>query len=227
MAQKTKQEKVHCNECRRKTDHRLLKSGTGDCGSEEHDEYSTVFWETRFDLFQCCGCLEMVLRRTYHFSEDDGFDIRYFPPRVSRHLPPWAYELPYNIKSVLEEVYRSLDADNRRLPLMGARAILDIVMVEKIGDIGGFGQKLEALEDRGFVSSKNREVLNAALDAGSAAAHRGYFAKSVDVNTVMDIVENLLQAVYVLQEAAEQLKKSTPARPRSRTPSSRRKAQNS
>jgi hypothetical protein len=28
----------------------------------------------------------------------------------------------------------------------------------------------------------------------------------------MDIVENLLQAVYILEEAADELKKSTPAR---------------
>jgi hypothetical protein len=95
---------------------------------------------------------------------------------------------------------------------MGARTLLDIVMVEKIGDAGGFGQKLRQLEAAGFVSSKNREVLEATLDAGSAAVHRGYAPKATEVNLVMDIVENLLQAIYVLHDAGEKLKKATPAR---------------
>ncbi len=147
------------------------------------------------------------------FSEWDEPDIRYFPPRVSRHLPNWASALPYDLKAVLEEVYRALDADNHRLPLMGARTLVDMVMVEKVGDVGGFGQKLKGLEKEGFVSSKNRKVLETVLDAGSAAAHRGYAANTADVDIVMDIVENLLQAVYVLHDAAEKLKKSTPPRP--------------
>jgi hypothetical protein len=88
-----------------------------------------------------------------------------------------------------------------------------MVMVEKIGDVGRFDQKLNELEKAGFVSSKNREVLAAALDAGSAAAHRGYAATPAEVNIVMDIVENMLQAVYVLHDAAQKLKKSTPPRP--------------
>jgi hypothetical protein len=114
---------------------------------------------------------------------------------------------------VLDEIYRSLDANNSRLPMMGARTIVDMVMVEKVGDLGSFAAGLKALEKEGFVSPKNREVLEAVLDAGSAAAHRGHAAKMENVNTTMDIVENMLQAVYVLQDAAQKLKQSTPPRP--------------
>jgi hypothetical protein len=55
--------------------------------------------------------------------------------------------------------------------------------------------------------------LESALDVGSAAAHRGYAAKVDEVNIVMDIVENLLQAVYVFPDVARKLKESTPPRP--------------
>jgi hypothetical protein len=72
--------------------------------------------------------------------------------------------------------------------------------------------RLKELESQGFVSSKNREILEAALDAGSAAAHRGYAPRLEEVNLIMDIVENMLQAVYVLHDAAQKLKKSTPPR---------------
>jgi uncharacterized protein DUF4145 len=205
--------KIHCNECRRKTDHRLLKTAQGDTDSETYDGEYDISWETTFEVFQRCGCLELVLRRTYVFSEWDHADVRYFPPRISRHPPKWVHDLPHDLRQVLEEVYRALDADNRRLPMMGARTLVDMVMVEKVGDVGGFAQKLLELEKAGFVSSNNRKILEAALDAGSAAAHRGFAAKRDEVNIVMDIVENLLQAVYVLQDAAQKLKRSTPPRP--------------
>jgi hypothetical protein len=45
---------------------------------------------------------------------------------------------------------------------------------DKVGDVGTFEQKLKALEDDGYVSKRNREVLDAALDAGNATAHRGH-----------------------------------------------------
>ena len=71
-----------------------------------------------------------------------------------------------------------------------------------------------AAETAGVIGSKNRDVLAVALDAGSAAAHRGYQATADDVNAVMDIVENLLQAVYHLESLADRLKNTTPPRPK-------------
>jgi hypothetical protein len=114
---------------------------------------------------------------------------------------------------LLGEIYRALDADNRALPMMGARALVDMVMVDKVGDVGGFGTKLKRLREEGFISSKNQEILDIALDAGSAAAHRGFAPKESDVHVVMDIVENLLQSVYVFDKTAREIKKATPRRP--------------
>ncbi len=99
--------------------------------------------------------------------------------------------------------------------MMGARTLVDMAILDKVGDAGNFQQKLEALQDQGFIGKRNREVLAAALDAGNATAHRGHTFKSTEVNQVMDIVENLLQAVYVLENAAEKIKTATPPRKKS------------
>jgi hypothetical protein len=80
-------------------------------------------------------------------------------------------------------------------------------------DVGTFDEKLRKLEGLGVVSANNRGVLSAALDVGHAAAHRGHAPNSDDVNAVMDIVENLLHAVYVLPGMADRLRKTTPQRP--------------
>ncbi|MGH9635813.1 MAG: DUF4145 domain-containing protein, partial [Candidatus Angelobacter sp.] len=176
------------------------------------DDNRGFWWSTTFEMLQCCGCQEVVLRRTYSFSENNEDEVRYFPPPVSRHSPSWRYDLPHDIRLLLDEIYRSLDANNRRLPMMGARALVDMVIMEKVGDIGGFKEKLIGLEKAGFISSKGRDVLYAALNVGNAAAHRGHAATASEVAAVMDIVENMLQGLYIFPETSKNLRKTTPVR---------------
>jgi len=112
----------------------------------------------------------------------------------------------------LDEIYAALDADSRRLALMGARTVVDMVLTDKVGDAGSFAQRLTALERQGFIGKKNREILESALEAGHAATHRAYNPSPKVLLGVMDIVENVLQAVYVLEETAKELDKATPKR---------------
>lgn len=98
--------------------------------------------------------------------------------------------------------------------MMGARALVDMLIMEKVGDIGGFKEKLNGLEKAGFVNSRGRDVLYAALDVGNAATHRGHAATASEVEAVMDIVENMLQGVYVFPKTSANLRKTTPARKR-------------
>jgi hypothetical protein len=152
-------------------------------------------------------------------QDPDTFIEQYFPPPVSRHPPTWLWKCPGDLKAVMTEVYRSLDANNLRLPMMGARTLIDLLMLDKVGDAGTFGEKLKKLENLGVISSQNRIVLEAALHVGSAAAHRGHSPSSDEVNDVMDIVENVLHAVYILPEMAAKLRKTTPPRPaKAKTP---------
>lgn len=126
---------------------------------------------------------------------------------------PWKDKLPQQVSAVVDEVSRALQTDSPRLATIGARTIVDLVILDKVGDVGSFGEKLAALEAQGYVGRKNREFVSAALEAGSAAAHRGVAPQVVDLNRVIDIVESLLEAVYVLEDAAKHLRKTTPPRP--------------
>src|SRR3989442_1148256 len=83
------------------------------------------------------------------------------------------------------------EPENLRLPMMGARTLVDMMILEKIGDVGGFKEKLGELEKEGFISSRSREMLYAALEVGNAAVHRGHAATKSKVQDVMDIVESM------------------------------------
>jgi hypothetical protein len=204
-------ERIRCNNCGRATRHivRASYTRTDEVLDEDYgpfDERQTV------DVLECMGCELIVVRFEFQHGLYGNAEPLYYPPPISRRAPKWKSQLPVDVQGVLEEVYKALQTDSPRLATMGVRTIVDLVVVDKVGDVGTFRQKLESLEKQGFVGRKNREFLAAALEAGNAAAHRGFALQSRELHHVMDIVENLLEAVYVLEEAAATVKKATPPR---------------
>jgi Domain of unknown function (DUF4145) len=211
LEQKT--ELVHCNNCLHKTKHFLVAEHSQDItepsGYEEYD----VWWHIKHTLFACCGCESVTLRRKYMFSEWDEPEITFYPPQVSRRLPDWHDELPSEIQELLSEIYTALHSNSRRLALMGARTVIDMFVLDRIGDVGTFKQKLQALVNEGYLGNQQRDILNVALEAGNAAAHRGYKPSSEVLSHVIDVVESLVQS-YALEKASESIKEKIPHRTR-------------
>lgn len=205
--------KSHCNLCGRETKHAARAAFVGAQVDFVDDQGRDAEIRTTFQILQCLGCDELSLRVDAEHDAYGTASPEFYPPRIRRPRPRWADKLPSSILYMLEEVYRALQTGSPRLATIGARTVIDLVIVDKVGDVGTFSQKLSALEGLGYVGSLNREFVDAALDTGSAAAHRGIAPKSEDLNRVMDIVESLLESVYVLGDAATRLREVTPARP--------------
>jgi hypothetical protein len=203
--------KAPCRNCHRETIHAVL-CADAETADDFIEGVGSVWWRTTSEMLKCRGCGAVSLRQSELFSEGNEPAFYFYPPRVSRRRPSWNTQLPLGLLHMMNEVYSALDADNRRLALMGARTVLDMLMLDKVGDTGTFEQKLKAMEELGFVTVRGREFLDAALDAGNAAAHRGYNPKAEDLARVMDIIENMLQNVYVLEDAARTLRERTPPR---------------
>ncbi len=218
MNEELKIQKSHCNECGHKTNHKVIFNdiveGRDDknSGDDEHPYY--VQWRTDWRLLKCCGCDDVSLEKTFWFSENcgDGQDPpEYYPPRIARKKQKWLENLPDEYPGLLNEIYSALHADNRRLSMMGARAIVDIFINRKVGDLGNFTSGMKALQKEGYISEKNRVVLEAAIEVGNATTHREHKPTSEQVSAVMDIIENLIQH-DVLQKSAESLRGTTPKR---------------
>jgi hypothetical protein len=208
-------EKVHCNSCGQTTRHTVLVERQQP-GSEPYDEEISISWLTTWTTLECCGCESVCLRRSFWFSEwgeDQVPQEEFFPPPISRRLPRWLGDLAESEQGLLKEVYAALHSNNRRLAMMGARTLLDVVMQRHAGDIQGFAAQLTALVDRGLISNRDRIMLSAVLDVGHASIHRGHLPSLEDTSTVMDIVENMLH-IELLNEAVPGLRDRTPQRPR-------------
>jgi len=216
--------KAHCNTCARETKHDLVAEDT----EAWHDNDAGIEGSLTFEMIKCRGCGSVKLKRSEWFSAWDdygedymgrptwtpGIKVDYFPPAVSRSAPHWIAALSPAMTDLMGEIYKSLHADCKRLAVMGARTLIDMLLVDKVGDQGGFKDKLKRLESKGLISSQNRETLDAALEAGHAVSHRNHDVTASEVNDVMDIVENVLHASFITGVAAERLKKTTPTRDR-------------
>ena len=88
---------------------------------------------------------------------------------------------------------------------MGARAAIDIVCSELVGDAGTFDQKFNALADLGKLSTHDIAIVKAAVNVGNASAHRGHIPTQEDVDSVVQICERLVEGHYILPSAASRL----------------------
>lgn len=209
MPETPKITQASCADCGPGRDHFILKEHEY-TEADEHAQYWTMH-----RMIECCGCHRIGLMRIRGATFLDENEVDYFPPAVSRKKPSLVAEIadaPDDLSELLDEVYDALNANNLRLATMGARAVLDIMIVDKVSDIGRFDQKLEALVTGDFITKKQRGFLEAALDAGNAAIHRGHLPTVADVNRLMNIVEGLLAQIYTLPGDGEELAKSTPQR---------------
>lgn len=183
---------------------------------DPRDPVVVAFWSS-CRLLECKGCEAITLQQSNWCSEDDPSTRRpavFYPPRLSRRKPAWMdrADVPREYSDLLDEVYLASHADSRRLAAMGARALIDVFIQRHVGDQGTFVGGLKELISRGFLSERQCELLEPAVDAGGASAHRGYQPSPDAISTVIDIVENLIQNELLAGPAAA-LKTATPPRP--------------
>lgn len=183
-----------------------------------------ISWENIYEVIECHECHHVIFRKRHwndeaQWTHHTRYKDSYYPPIVSRPKPAWFDKLDDKFQEVLEEVYIALDANTRFLAAFGARTALDLLIVDKIGDVGSFQEKLKKLETDGYINSTDRELLDAVTEAGNAAAHRGYAPDEKLLNHVIDILESLFDKFYIkpdrdkeLLSKAKALKKRIPKR---------------
>lgn len=150
---------------------------------------------------------------TEEFLVSDGTAAVSLEPR--REKPVWAERLEDSeLRDVLDDVYRVLAVDSLRSTSVMVRTLLDRATSLCVGDVGGFGAKLNAMVERGIISETDREILEAATDAGNASAHRAYTPSRGTLYTILDAAENFLHRQFILVRAVTEVRMTTPRRRR-------------
>lgn len=196
------------------------------------DESSTSSSDTGM-ILECCGCERVFFRRDVWFSEWDtigenpytgepqmesGVETTYWPATVNRKPPEWIEsiaEADKTLGKLLAEMYTALNNDLRVLAAIGARTAFDRSSeLLKVDTALTFTEKLDKLVEIGKVGRDERDTLEVLVDAGSAAAHRGWLPKPAELYTMMTIVEAFLYRAFILDDGIQKLKAAVPPKPK-------------
>ncbi|RTL29879.1 MAG: DUF4145 domain-containing protein [Burkholderiales bacterium] len=113
---------------------------------------------------------------------------------------------------LLNEIYVAMQHNLLRVAAMGVRALLESIMINKVGDQGTFAKNVSQFEAQGHVSKFQGARLVTILDAGSATIHRGYSPSREDVVTLVDIAEHIIESVFIHEPKVTALANRVPKR---------------
>ncbi|WP_407531826.1 DUF4145 domain-containing protein [Vibrio parahaemolyticus] len=201
--------KARCNACQNDTWHHIVHQHQKNMS----DEWNLYYLDCQ--LVECCGC-ESVRLRTVETSDvcertDDGAiipEVKLYPQNVFRQRPKWINHLMFpfsvdtgfsnvQITQLIHEIYVALDGGCYRLAVMGIRALMETVMIQKVKDKGSFKKNLSNFQNQGFISATQTEALKLVLEAGHATIHRNFKPEPYQVIAALDIVENIIESIYV------------------------------
>jgi DNA-binding PadR family transcriptional regulator len=220
--------KGHCENCGPDTNATLA--------AEQHYLYNEDIWYSAFyRILKCLGCGRVYFQLESSCSEDCDIDgqlvtsISYYPelPKPNRrNMPSWlgnilsfwfpsesnVSEFPIDVFRTLQEVYDAVNLGILRLAAMGIRSVIEGIMIDKVMDHGTFTKNLDKFQEAGYLSIRQRNVIDAILDAGHAAMHRGWEPKGEDIDILLEITESVIQSVYFHEGKASNLERRIPPR---------------
>lgn len=190
---------------------------------------------TTYSVLECRGCGYFYFKSSSWNSEGIDYNhhpitgevtmeanvtVKLWPPATKLKRPSWSFNLGMRdtvLGSLFNDIYTALDNNLGVLAAIGMRTVFDRASeLLKIDPSLSFEKKLLALKDDGQISDNEVAVLGVLIDAGSAAAHRGWRPDPKNLTDMMQILEGFLHRAIILEDVAAKLKGSVPKRPASK-----------
>jgi hypothetical protein len=202
-----------CGACNRETRHKVLADTSTHWA---YDDDQVDVW-VRHQIIQCQGCLTVSFRESSKCSEEFEYDertggmylpetVKLFPSRISgRAVMREAHLLPHNVYRIYQEAHAALCAELGILAGLGLRSLVEAVCVDRQVTKGNLQEKIDALATAGHITAAGAKILHSLRFMGNAAAHEVKAHTPQQLNAAFDVVEHLLQGVYVLPTQAADL----------------------
>jgi hypothetical protein len=217
----------HCNDCGQVTVHDVLEGTNSGLWKSVPDQSVPNCYEEKrvgddmYLIVLCQGCgRKGFVHHQDHYQNGSKTEI--YPQKVIREFPAWrqssSLSLPPDFLGMIDEIYAAIHNDAYRLASMGIRAALEHIFVEKVGDCGSFRANIDAFQQQGFISAIEKGSINAVLEVGHAAMHRSHGPTVEHVISMLDILEHLIQGLYVHSALAQSLTATVPVRRKRNSP---------
>jgi hypothetical protein len=184
-----------------------------------------------YRIVGCLGCsgvslnIKLIDPGAWHNVENGGFMLVMmtgkdftFPPKLHRRPPKWLEDVATQdniLGGLLYEIYATLNMSCHVLAAVGLRTVFDRAS-ELLGvnaDLP-FARKLDQLFSGGWIGETERELLGVLVDAGSAAAHRGWRPNIENLDSLFEVMEPFLRRAFLTKDKVRQMALNVPRRPR-------------
>lgn len=210
---KTKDEirEVVCKNCDNATNHKVCSSVTSSWGNED------IQGVDEYEIIRCLGCDGISFRIASSNSEDFEVDNEgnysylesqeIYPNRLMGRVPlKDIYSLPDKVRSIYTETHAALCTRLQILAGVGIRALVEAVCSEEKARGRNLERKIDDLVKKEVLTKRNAGILHKTRLLGNVAAHEVKAPSSSELDVAFDIVENLLETVYIIPKKAERLK---------------------
>jgi hypothetical protein len=210
-ATKGQRVKLPCGRCAANTFHIVQVSI-----DVEGDAYQLEYWE-HYQIVQCQGCDRYSFRLLERNSEDTEVDpetgaielvdnVTLFPPRIAGRPPLRNLSgVPLKVRVIYRETHKALLGKQPILAGVGIRALIEAVCREKNAKGGNLQKRIASLVDLGVLTRDGADILHALRDLGNSAAHEVEAQPEANLLVAFDVVEYLLNAVYIIPKKAAKL----------------------
>jgi hypothetical protein len=208
---------IYCNRCRVTTRHNLVATKP-----YRYEDDGMEFWG-EYRLWSCAGCDTCTMEDHYSADymtaggpfaiDEDGepYDCVFYPrPAGSNRAEKHFTSLPAKLRAIYREV---ISAKNEGLGILcatGLRSLLEGVCSDK--GIGGGHLKVKIDNMKAILPENIVKNLHAFRFAGNEAVHELEAPPEHELETALDIIEDVLNFLYALDYKANTLAQMQAAR---------------
>lgn len=216
--------KSYCSTCARLQNHKVLKEEL------THFDDQEGWWEENsYQIIQCAGCDALSFRILHEdaalsqnsHSDDSVVEIL-FPRRDSESRPIKKYrrDFPLKVKDIYVETVEAFNNQFNLLCGMGVRSTLEAICLDKEIKNGKviikgvlkvsnkLNGKIAGLCEKGYLTASNSETLNELRILGNEVVHEVQAPSRNELAIAIDILELLIDNIYVIERKALHLRRS-------------------
>lgn len=200
-----------CGKCNNDTKH-LIITDVSLHGKESMSHWAGDLyqWNNEYQIIKCLGCETISFRYTHTNSEDAqqhdeyGCDVMRYPnPDSGREVISDSNLIPEKLLRIYKETLIAINHEQRVLAGIGVRAIVETVCKEKEAKGNNLSQKINSLVEQEVLTKGGADILHKLRILGNDSAHEVKPHNSIQLGLAIDVIEHLLQGVYILPYHAE------------------------
>jgi hypothetical protein len=207
--------KVTCTECGGNArNHDVLREFKYEWIEEEEDEYCGETFSINYQICRCKGCDTVRFRQESWDTitlDDEGepeiFSRIYPEVSSSDRSPIEMHEFPKQVGRIYSETIIAFNAGALTLAGGGLRAIVEAICLDREVSGRNLQKKIDDLVTKGLLAKPQAELLHEERYIGNAALHEMLPPAKQEIEDGLEVVEGLMNTIYVLPLRAQRLKK--------------------